>query len=451
MLARHRIGAWPRHQRLGLFTLLFLTVGCCYWWSPGASVPEASTAYVNAHQIILQEAQKRESGAPSQVPASFAFDPNSVSVDELVELGLSEKQARSWIKFRGDRPLAFRSPEDIRKLYVLSDEEKERLIALAVVPERRASEGAGARVQRFSFDPNTVGLQDLQKLGLSKKQAAAWIKFRGDRERAFKSPEDIRKLYVLSEGDKDRLVSLAVIEDTPPNRPQRQRERFAWDPNRTPADSLSRLGFLPWEVNALLRYRGDRPVTFRYPEAVRRVTALDSNFLTEVIPLIRLALPEPAVPAGPRENDARTTPKAFPAPKVAPPTASFDINQSTQADWETLPGIGPYRAKRITRFREALGGFRDLDQVGDTRGLPDSTFQRIKPWLKASPITRKIHVNRADFDRLNRHPYISRKLANNIISYRKKHGRYESVEDLRALRLLTADNLEQLLPYLSFE
>ena len=66
-------------------------------------------------------------------------------------------------------------------------------------------------VEDFPFDPNTVTGAELLRLGLSEKRAAAWLKFRGSRERAFRGAEDIRKLYVLDDATKDRLVGLARV------------------------------------------------------------------------------------------------------------------------------------------------------------------------------------------------------------------------------------------------
>ncbi|NJL77073.1 MAG: helix-hairpin-helix domain-containing protein, partial [Saprospiraceae bacterium] len=37
-------------------------------------------------------------------------------------------------------------------------------------------------------------------------------------------------------------------------------------------------------------------------------------------------------------------------------------------------------ANRIVKFREALGGFASVEQVAETYQLPDSTFQKIKPF-----------------------------------------------------------------------
>lgn len=46
-----------------------------------------------------------------------------------------------------------------------------------------------------------------------------------------------------------------------------------------------------------------------------------------------------------------------------------------------LPGIGSKLANRIVTFREKLGGFYAVEQLKETYGLPDSTFQMLKPYL----------------------------------------------------------------------
>jgi DNA uptake protein ComE-like DNA-binding protein len=52
---------------------------------------------------------------------------------------------------------------------------------------------------------------------------------------------------------------------------------------------------------------------------------------------------------------------------------------------------------------------------------------------------------------LIRHPYLKRNLANSIVKNRDKFGRFNSPKDLRRLRLITDEKLEQLTPYFSFE
>jgi competence ComEA-like helix-hairpin-helix protein len=58
-----------------------------------------------------------------------------------------------------------------------------------------------------------------------------------------------------------------------------------------------------------------------------------------------------------------------------------DINSADTTPFIALPGIGAKLAQRIIKFRDKLGGFYSIDQVAETFGLPDSTYQKIKPRL----------------------------------------------------------------------
>lgn len=74
----------------------------------------------------------RETAAPRKVE-SFRFNPNTVSLEELVRLGFSEKQAQSILNYRskGGR---FRRPSDFAKSYVVADSVFERLEPYIDIP-----------------------------------------------------------------------------------------------------------------------------------------------------------------------------------------------------------------------------------------------------------------------------------------------------------------------------
>jgi DNA uptake protein ComE-like DNA-binding protein len=446
---QYRAGAYPRAQRMAILFLVFLAFGACWladrlylFGGPPPQVLHAATS-LRAERAVAEAKNFRPP------PASFAFDPNTVSAAELVSLGLSEKQAAGWLKFRGRRSNAFRRPEDIGKLYVLSEEDKARLIPLAYVREQ--DKKARPQVQGFVFDPNTVSAADLERLGLSRKQAAAFIKYRSSAKygRAFRKPEDLRRLGTLSDQQKDHLIKFTEIpqEEKAPAPPPQQ---FRFDPNTISADSFALLGFPGWQAKSLLRYRGDRPITFRRATDLRRVTSLDSALVEAVIPLIDIVPVPYTAPAFAPDVAAPTT-YAYRPKTPPPPPGSFDINSSDTSAWRTLPGIGSYRAKQIVRYRDALGGFYSIDQVATTRGLPDSTFAAIVGFLKVSPIYRPLAINRATYETLKKHPFISRNLANSIVRNREKFGRFNGPEDLRRLRLITEEALPRLLAYFSFE
>src|SRR6185369_5391347 len=64
-----------------------------------------------------------------------------------------------------------------------------------------------------------------------------------------------------------------------------------------------------------------------------------------------------------------------------------DINDADSAAWSRFPDIGGNLASRIVHFRERLGGFYQIDQVGETFGLPDSSFQKIKSFLRLNAVS----------------------------------------------------------------
>ncbi|WP_420832406.1 ComEA family DNA-binding protein [Paraflavitalea pollutisoli] len=147
---------------------------------------------------------------------------------------------------------------------------------------------------------------------------------------------------------------------------------------------------------------------------------------------------------GPRDNDRSRTRFRGSAPAI------IDINAADTSAFIALWGIGSKLAARIVNFREKLGGFHGVEQVGETYGLPDSTFQAIRSHLQcAAPDLRTININTADADVLDQHPYISRSQAYAIVRYREQHGSYQAVDQLLQITILTPDNLEKMRPYLT--
>ncbi|RFS19002.1 hypothetical protein DVR12_25715 [Chitinophaga silvatica] len=121
--------------------------------------------------------------------------------------------------------------------------------------------------------------------------------------------------------------------------------------------------------------------------------------------------------------------------KKKPPI--IDINTADSLQWQLLPGIGPGFSRRIVKFREALGGFYEVQQVAECYGLPDSTFQKIQPFLKIGDSSLKIlDLNLTDEKSLASHPYIRYKLAHLIVQYRSMHAGFSQVSDLRQLPLV---------------
>ena len=129
---------------------------------------------------------------------------------------------------------------------------------------------------------------------------------------------------------------------------------------------------------------------------------------------------------------------------------NVEINNSDTTAFIALPGIGSKLAQRIITFRDRLGGFYSIEQIKETYGLPDSTFQKIKPkLLLGNPAVKKININTASLDEMKTHPYLRYALANAIVQYRTEHGNFSAVGDIKKIMAITDDIFNKVSPYLS--
>lgn len=60
----------------------------------------------------------------------------------------------------------------------------------------------------------------------------------------------------------------------------------------------------------------------------------------------------------------------------------INLNTATEAELMTLPGIGASRAGSILGFREANGGFSQVEDLMKVEGIKDGVFSKIKDSVK---------------------------------------------------------------------
>jgi competence protein ComEA len=245
--------------------------------------------------------------------------------------------------------------------------------------------------QMFYFDPNSLKVTDWLKLGLPERLAQTIMRYVGKGGR-FRNPEDLKKIYGLPPPDYERLLPYVRIA--------------------RPADYVqNRSGYYAKSIYDIL--------------AVKKT---DSFFNTR-----------PAqINAG---HEISHSGKKM---------EITDINLADSAAWARLPGIGAKLASRIVHFRERLGGFYQVDQVSETFGLPDSTFQKVKPVLRLNQVSLvQLDLNNATKESLQAHPLIRWQIAKEIIEYRMQHGNFRSVDELLQLAQMDPVKFEKLKPYLA--
>jgi len=61
------------------------------------------------------------------------------------------------------------------------------------------------------------------------------------------------------------------------------------------------------------------------------------------------------------------------------------INTASASQLEKLPGIGPVLAKDIVLYRESSGGFKDIEEIKNVKGIGEKKFEAIKESIQKLP------------------------------------------------------------------
>ena len=223
-------------------------------------------------------------------------------------------------------------------------------------------------------------------------------------------------------------------------------EVFLFDPNTASVSDWIRLGIREKTANTIQKYisKGGK---FYKPEDIKKIWGLSPKDAERLIPYVSIKEVKKEYP--PYEQKEYSEKKNYSTKNT---TLKIDINLADTSQYIALPGIGSKLSKRIIAFREKLGGFYSIDQIGETYLLPDSTFQKIKPHLIVdSKAIKKININSATVDEMKAHPYIRYQIANAIFQFRQQHGNFNSVEEMKKIMIVTDDFYNKASPYLTIE
>ena len=123
------------------------------------------------------------------------------------------------------------------------------------------------------------------------------------------------------------------------------------------------------------------------------------------------------------------------------------LNTADTTTLKTVPGIGPYYARKILEYGERLGGYVSVDQLDEIEGFPLDA----KDYLTIEGATpRMLNINTLSLNELRRHPYINFYQAKAITDYRRLHGPLKSLQDLRLSKDFPPEAIKRLEPYVEF-
>ncbi|HLK30132.1 MAG TPA: helix-hairpin-helix domain-containing protein [Puia sp.] len=220
-------------------------------------------------------------------------------------------------------------------------------------------------------------------------------------------------------------------------------ELFYFDPNTISTEDWKRLGLRDKTIHTIQNYlsKGGK---FHKPEDLEKIYGLRENEYLRLMLYIKI---ENGYAKNKGEKTVSDNKRDFPEHKTKV-FEEIDINEADTSKFISLPGIGSKLASRIVSFREKLGGFYAVEQISEIYNLPDSTFQKIKPYLKIeNGHVKKININAADANTLKSHPYIKWNLANAIVQYRAQHGDYKSIDELKQIAIITPEIFQKISNY----
>ncbi|RYY68882.1 MAG: helix-hairpin-helix domain-containing protein [Chitinophagaceae bacterium] len=223
---------------------------------------------------------------------------------------------------------------------------------------------------------------------------------------------------------------------------------FSFDPNTITAEGWKKLGLRDKTIATILNYR-EKGGRFTQATDIKKIWGLFPDEVERLMPYVNIVASESNHPSSLKNfSHDFSKPLKYDSRRNYEPV---DINNSDTLAWMALPGIGPKLSQRIVNFRDKLGGFYSIEQVGETFGLPDSTFQKIKPLLQLSGDLKKIQINKASIDELKSHPYIRYQLGNALFQYRVQHGDFKNIADIKKIMIVDEAIYNKISPYISIE
>jgi competence protein ComEA len=101
-----------------------------------------------------------------------------------------------------------------------------------------------------------------------------------------------------------------------------------------------------------------------------------------VLLMILAAAALAALPAAAQQKSQQAVSKPPAAAKSgATTTTPINLNTATQAQLETLPGIGAKAAQRILEYRQKNGNFKKPEDLMNVKGIGEKSFLKLKPLL----------------------------------------------------------------------
>lgn len=216
-----------------------------------------------------------------------------------------------------------------------------------------------------------------------------------------------------------------------------------FNPNNLPEKQWLEMGMPSRVVKTILKYEA-KGGSFKKDEDLKKIYGLTPEIYQQLENYIVIPVLEPA------EKKLKVQ-VAEPIDKIAE-IIPLDINHSDSVQFLKVPGIGPFYAGQIVKYRSRLGGYLSLKQLNELYKMDSARLQGWLPHLThKDTLLVQINLNTADFKTVLKHPYIDYETTKKILNHRNKLGRYAALYQLKKDSILSDSLFQKLEPYLKVD
>lgn len=239
------------------------------------------------------------------------------------------------------------------------------------------------------------------------------------------------KISELKSLDENQKTFVSYHDET-------ENKLFNFDPNLISDEEFLLLGFSKFNIKTIRNYlsKGGK---FRKPEDVKKIFGVKPELYQKLEPFIAIN----SIQNNYHSFSDSTKNKKVITKKVV------EINSADSVELVGLYRIGPATSARIIDYRNKLGGFLKLEQLTEIWGFDEDILYDLNEKISVDASKAKIYnVNSVTADELKTHPYFKYKLSNAIVNYRKQHGNFLKMEDLKNIVLVNDSVYKRITLYL---
>ncbi len=242
-----------------------------------------------------------------------------------------------------------------------------------------------------------------------------------------------------------------AIREEKLNGTEKKSESFDFNPNNLSEQNWKRLGLNEKQIKSIKKYES-KGGKFKTKEDVKKMYCLSEEQYKTLEPFIQINSPAEIARTEGKSNSFFKEGKVETAIATNVPKVErlnvIELNSADSASLTTIKGIGAFYAKNIIKHRNALGGFVSKEQLLEIWKFDQEKLSAIEKYIDidGSKI-KKVNINTCEVADL-KSPYIKWTVANAIVNYRKNHGKYKTVDEIKKTDLVDEETYRKIVPYL---